>query len=131
MHIYMLLWFDFCYVAFEKEMGFEKNEYEFLKEIGLGLENLGGYVNGKWRASGPLTSTVNPSNNQVSPSSLLIFFFFGFHFFTLLIIIIIIIIIILDFKNTVSIWIWLYKFQLLTIKILGLRSYLRNSKIVA
>ena len=57
-------------------MGFEKNEYEFLKEIGLGSENLGGYVNGKWKASGPLTSTVNPSNNQVSPSSLLIFFFF-------------------------------------------------------
>jgi|UniRef100_A0A803NS04 aldehyde dehydrogenase family 7 protein A1 len=45
-------------------MGFEKKEYEFLKEIGLGSENLGGYVNGKWKASGPLSSTVNPSNNQ-------------------------------------------------------------------
>ncbi|KAF4363578.1 hypothetical protein F8388_002119 [Cannabis sativa] len=47
-----------------QEMGFEKKEYEFLKEIGLGSENLGGYVNGKWKASGPLSSTVNPSNNQ-------------------------------------------------------------------
>ncbi|PON54310.1 Succinylglutamate-semialdehyde dehydrogenase [Trema orientale] len=45
-------------------MGFERKEYEFLNEIGLGSENLGGYVNGKWRASGPLSTTVNPSNNQ-------------------------------------------------------------------
>ncbi|PON65997.1 Succinylglutamate-semialdehyde dehydrogenase [Parasponia andersonii] len=45
-------------------MGFERKEYEFLNEIGLGSENLGGYVNGKWKASGPSTTTVNPSNNQ-------------------------------------------------------------------
>ncbi|XP_024017132.1 aldehyde dehydrogenase family 7 member A1 [Morus notabilis] len=41
-----------------------KKEYEFLKEIGLGSVNLGGYVNGEWKASGPVISTVNPSNNQ-------------------------------------------------------------------
>ena len=46
-------------------MGFTKKEYEFLAEIGVGPENLGGYVNGKWKASGPVISTVNPSNNQV------------------------------------------------------------------
>lgn len=45
-------------------MGFQKKEHEFLKEIGLGSENLGGYVNGEWKASGPIISTVNPSNNQ-------------------------------------------------------------------
>ena len=48
-----------------REMGFTKKEYEFLAEIGVGPENLGGYVNGKWKASGPVISTVNPSNNQV------------------------------------------------------------------
>uniref|UniRef100_A0A2N9HDG0 aldehyde dehydrogenase (NAD(+)) n=1 Tax=Fagus sylvatica TaxID=28930 RepID=A0A2N9HDG0_FAGSY len=47
-----------------REMGFTKKEYEFLAEIGVGPENLGGYVNGKWKASGPVISTVNPSNNQ-------------------------------------------------------------------
>lgn len=45
-------------------MGFQKKEHEFLKEIGLGSENLGGHVNGEWKASGPIISTVNPSNNQ-------------------------------------------------------------------
>lgn len=51
-------------------MGSNKIEYGFLKEIGLGSENLGGYINGKWKASGPVISTVNPSNNQVDPPSL-------------------------------------------------------------
>lgn len=47
------------------EMGSNNIEYGFLKEIGLGSENIGGYINGKWKASGPVISTVNPSNNQV------------------------------------------------------------------
>ena len=46
-------------------MGFTKKEYEFLGEIGVGLDNLGGYVDGKWKATGPVVSSVNPSNNQV------------------------------------------------------------------
>ncbi|PQQ04687.1 aldehyde dehydrogenase family 7 member A1 [Prunus yedoensis var. nudiflora] len=46
------------------EMGFAKKEYEFLSEIGLGPDNPGGFINGKWKASGPVISTVNPSNNQ-------------------------------------------------------------------
>ncbi|BBH08207.1 aldehyde dehydrogenase 7B4 [Prunus dulcis] len=45
-------------------MGFAKKEYEFLSEIGLGPENPGGFINGNWKASGPVISTVNPSNNQ-------------------------------------------------------------------
>ncbi|KAE7998431.1 hypothetical protein FH972_002976 [Carpinus fangiana] len=45
-------------------MGFAKKEYEFLAEIGLGPENLGGYVNGAWKATGSVVSSVNPSNNQ-------------------------------------------------------------------
>jgi aldehyde dehydrogenase family 7 protein A1 len=45
-------------------MGSNRIEYGFLKEIGLGSENFGGYINGKWKASGPVISTVNPSNNQ-------------------------------------------------------------------
>lgn len=47
-------------------MSFAKKEYEFLSEIGLGPRNLGGYVNGKWKATGPVISTLNPANNQVS-----------------------------------------------------------------
>ena len=46
-------------------MGFAKKEYQFLAEIGLGPENLGGYVNGAWKATGSVVSSVNPSNNQV------------------------------------------------------------------
>lgn len=38
--------------------------FEFLKEIGIGSENLGGYVNGEWKASGPVITTVSPSTNQ-------------------------------------------------------------------
>ncbi|XP_059433262.1 aldehyde dehydrogenase family 7 member A1 [Corylus avellana] len=45
-------------------MGFAKKEYEFLAEIGLGPENLGGYVSGAWKATGSVVSSVNPSNNQ-------------------------------------------------------------------
>ncbi|KAK7817028.1 aldehyde dehydrogenase family 7 member a1 [Quercus suber] len=45
-------------------MGFTKKEYEFLGEIGVGPDNLGGYVDGKWKATGPVVSSVNPSNNQ-------------------------------------------------------------------
>ncbi|XP_031399903.1 aldehyde dehydrogenase family 7 member B4 isoform X1 [Punica granatum] len=46
-------------------MSFAKKEYEFLTEIGIGPRNLGGYVSGAWKASGPVVSTVNPANNQV------------------------------------------------------------------
>ncbi|KAH7565596.1 hypothetical protein JRO89_XS09G0232200 [Xanthoceras sorbifolium] len=46
------------------EMGFAKKEHEFLSEIGLIPENLGCYVNGTWKAHGPVVSSVNPANNQ-------------------------------------------------------------------
>ncbi|KAM7254398.1 hypothetical protein ACFE04_003778 [Oxalis oulophora] len=46
-------------------MSFEKKEYEFLSELGLSSHNLGCYVDGNWKASGPLISTTNPANNQV------------------------------------------------------------------
>lgn len=58
-HCFHVLTLLFC-----AEMGFAK-EYEFLTEIGLGPRNLGGYVNGSWKARGPVVSTVNPANNQV------------------------------------------------------------------
>ncbi|KAB1209508.1 Aldehyde dehydrogenase family 7 member A1 [Morella rubra] len=45
-------------------MGFARQEYEFLAEIGLGPENLGGYVNGGWKATGSVISSVSPSSNQ-------------------------------------------------------------------
>ncbi|RXI06186.1 hypothetical protein DVH24_018228 [Malus domestica] len=45
-------------------MGFAKKEHEFLSAIGLAPENLGGFINGNWKASGPVISTVTPSNNQ-------------------------------------------------------------------
>ncbi|XP_059643579.1 aldehyde dehydrogenase family 7 member B4 [Cornus florida] len=45
-------------------MSFAKKEYEFLKEIGLGPKNPGCYVNGQWKGTGPVISTVNPANNQ-------------------------------------------------------------------
>ncbi|KAM0969960.1 hypothetical protein ACFX13_018381 [Malus domestica] len=45
-------------------MGFAKKEHEFLSAIGLAPENPGGFINGKWKASGPVISTVSPSNNQ-------------------------------------------------------------------
>ncbi|KAM7480626.1 hypothetical protein LguiA_028839 [Lonicera macranthoides] len=45
-------------------MGFGKKEYGFLEEIGLGPRNPGCYVNGSWKGSGPLVSSVNPANNQ-------------------------------------------------------------------
>ncbi|XP_043719410.1 aldehyde dehydrogenase family 7 member A1 [Telopea speciosissima] len=45
-------------------MGFARKEYEFLRELGLGPRNPGSYVNGKWKGSGPVVSSVNPANNQ-------------------------------------------------------------------
>nr|GLL23255.1 aldehyde dehydrogenase family 7 member B4-like isoform X1 [Ipomoea trifida] len=45
-------------------MSFAKREYEFLREVGIGPKNLGCYVNGVWKASGPTVYTVNPANNQ-------------------------------------------------------------------
>lgn len=56
-------------------MGFAKKEYEFLAEIGLGPDNLGGYVNGAWKATGSVVSSVNPSNNQVFGFGLLFLLF--------------------------------------------------------
>nr|CAN71381.1 hypothetical protein VITISV_001496 [Vitis vinifera] len=47
-------------------MSFERKEYQFLAEIGVGPANPGCYINGEWKARGPLVSSVNPSNNQVS-----------------------------------------------------------------
>lgn len=55
-----------CSLLFCAEMALAKKEYEFLAEIGLGPLNLGGYVNGSWKAHGPVVSTVNPANNQVA-----------------------------------------------------------------
>ncbi|KAK6911847.1 Aldehyde dehydrogenase domain [Dillenia turbinata] len=46
-------------------MSFVKKDYEFLKEIGVGPNNLGSYVNGSWKGSGPVVSSLNPANNQV------------------------------------------------------------------
>ncbi|XP_010656114.1 aldehyde dehydrogenase family 7 member A1 isoform X2 [Vitis vinifera] len=45
-------------------MSFERKEYQFLAEIGVGPANPGCYINGEWKARGPLVSSVNPSNNQ-------------------------------------------------------------------
>lgn len=45
-------------------MTLAKKEYEFLKEIDIKPRNEGCYVNGKWKANGPVTSTVNPVDNQ-------------------------------------------------------------------
>nr|XP_004235550.1 aldehyde dehydrogenase family 7 member B4 [Solanum lycopersicum]XP_010318473.1 aldehyde dehydrogenase family 7 member B4 [Solanum lycopersicum] len=44
---------------------FTMEEYEFLKELGIGPQNLGCYVNGTWKATGPVISTVNPASNQI------------------------------------------------------------------
>ncbi|KAG6780565.1 hypothetical protein POTOM_013429 [Populus tomentosa] len=46
-------------------MGFARKEYEFLSEIGLSSRNLGCYVDGTWKANGPVVTSVNPANNQV------------------------------------------------------------------
>ena len=48
----------------EMSFGTEK-DYEFLEKIGLAPENPGGFVNGKWKATGPVISTFNPADNQV------------------------------------------------------------------
>ncbi|CAH9099131.1 unnamed protein product [Cuscuta epithymum] len=45
-------------------MSFAKQEYAFLKELGIGPTNLGCYVNGAWKAGGHTISTVNPANNE-------------------------------------------------------------------
>lgn len=46
-------------------MGFARKEHEFLSEIGLSEFNLGCYVNGTWKARGPVVTSLNPANNQV------------------------------------------------------------------
>lgn len=45
-------------------MGSNKNDYSFLNEIGLDSTNIGGFVDGKWKASGSSVTSVNPSNNK-------------------------------------------------------------------
>ncbi|KAF3643813.1 putative transcription initiation factor iib [Capsicum annuum] len=45
-------------------MSFAKKEYEFLKQIGIGPKNPGNYINGTWKATGSVISTINPANNQ-------------------------------------------------------------------
>ncbi|KAJ7979234.1 Aldehyde dehydrogenase [Quillaja saponaria] len=45
-------------------MGFEKKEYEFLREIGLDSNNTGSFINGQWKSSGSVITSLNPSNNQ-------------------------------------------------------------------
>jgi aldehyde dehydrogenase family 7 protein A1 len=50
-------------------MGFARKEYEFLSEIGLSSRNLGCYVDGTWKANGPVVTSVNPANNQVVTDS--------------------------------------------------------------
>nr|KAJ0205988.1 hypothetical protein LSAT_V11C500277690 [Lactuca sativa] len=44
-------------------MGFAK-EYEFLTEIGIEPRNSGAFVNGVWKGSGSVVSSVNPANNK-------------------------------------------------------------------
>ncbi|KAJ3705845.1 hypothetical protein LUZ61_009550 [Rhynchospora tenuis] len=45
--------------------GFTKKEHQFLSELGLTPRNPGSFVNGVWKGSGPIVSTLNPTNNQV------------------------------------------------------------------
>ncbi|KAG6792227.1 hypothetical protein POTOM_001370 [Populus tomentosa] len=45
-------------------MSFARKEYEFLSEIGLSSRNLGCYVDGTWKANGPVVTSLNPANNQ-------------------------------------------------------------------
>lgn len=49
-------------------MGFAK-EYEFLTEIGIEPRNSGAFVNGVWKGSGSVVSSVNPANNKVITSA--------------------------------------------------------------
>ncbi|XP_058723192.1 aldehyde dehydrogenase family 7 member A1-like [Vicia villosa] len=51
-----------------REMGSNSNNLEFLKEIGLGANNIGSFINGQWKANGPTIQSVNPSTNQVIAS---------------------------------------------------------------
>ncbi|KAI4386926.1 hypothetical protein MLD38_004801 [Melastoma candidum] len=46
-------------------MSFSRKDYEFLRDIGISPRNPGCFVNGSWKAHGPLVSTLNPANNQV------------------------------------------------------------------
>jgi len=43
---------------------FEREDYQFLTELGLAPENLGCYGGGAWRANGPTVTSVNPSDNK-------------------------------------------------------------------
>ena len=57
-------------IAGGKTMGvdFERENYQFLKELSLAPENLGCYGGGVWRANGPTVTSVNPSDNEVNSS---------------------------------------------------------------
>jgi aldehyde dehydrogenase family 7 protein A1 len=45
-------------------MSFTRKDYEFLSEIGLGPRNPGCFVNGAWKGSGSIVSSVNPANHK-------------------------------------------------------------------
>ncbi|KAJ3677118.1 hypothetical protein LUZ60_002842 [Juncus effusus] len=45
--------------------GFAKKEHQFLADLGLASRNSGCFVNGSWKGSGPVVTSLNPSNNQV------------------------------------------------------------------
>jgi aldehyde dehydrogenase family 7 member A1 len=45
---------------------FTKKEHQFLSELGLTPRNPGSFVNGIWKGSGGVVSSLNPTNNQAS-----------------------------------------------------------------
>ncbi len=46
-------------------VGFEREDYQFLKELGLAPHNLGCFSGGIWKGNGPIITSVNPSDNKV------------------------------------------------------------------
>lgn len=51
--------------AAEMGLDFQNGEYKFLSGLGLQAHNVGCYIAGEWKASGPIVTSVNPSNNKV------------------------------------------------------------------
>ncbi|MED6211363.1 hypothetical protein PIB30_072995 [Stylosanthes scabra] len=45
-------------------MGSEDRGLGFFKDIGLSSNNIGSFIDGKWKANGSSTTSLNPSNNQ-------------------------------------------------------------------
>ncbi|KAK9060525.1 hypothetical protein SSX86_021229 [Deinandra increscens subsp. villosa] len=50
-------------LLFRADMSFAK-EYKFLTEIGIEPRNYGCFVDGSWKGSGSVVSSVNPANNK-------------------------------------------------------------------